>query len=447
VRRNFESMKIRGAWLTRLSRLLSSVGGAPGLALIGVLALRLVYVLYFVPNTLPYWRDGFSYDNIARNVIAGNGYWDKTGEWPNEPPYANPFAPTARWLPGYPLFIAGVYLLFGDSYRAVYVTQAFLGVLIAGLTYLSAKHVLEDKAAALVALLLYAFDPFAISICAQFQTETLFTALLMASFFCFVKSWQVTGTPLIFACMSGLCAGAATLTRSVGAPMFAGLCFALLLGWGGTCARIGIATRVRIITIASIVFVGSLLPWLIRNHETTGQYVFSTQGWQALAMSSNDNADTHYTLEGINSIPVTSIEQPEIEREEIYRAFAMNWIRDHPVRYASLYVSRVFSFWSPFLASYSGPVAIVGTVFNGALLLFGGICVIAFRKTWRRFLSIYAVLLTFTFSYSVAAIATRYRLPLYPLLEILAAGGILIVTASMRMQARRLAVHVFHSHK
>jgi 4-amino-4-deoxy-L-arabinose transferase-like glycosyltransferase len=444
VRRNFESMKIRVAWLTRLSHPLSSGGCVPVLALVGVLALRLVYVLYFVPNAIPYWRDGFSYDNIARNVIAGNGYWDKTGEWPNEPPFANPFAPTARWLPGYPLFIAGVYVLFGDTYRAVYVTQAFLGVVIAGLTYLSAKHVLEDKAA-LVALLLYAFDPFAVSITGQIQTETLFTALMMASFFCFIRSWQVTGTPLIFACMSGLWAGAATLTRSVGAPMFTGLCFAHLLGWGETFARIGIATRVRTITIASIVFVGSLLPWLIRNNETTGQYVFSTQGWQALAMSSNDNADTHYTLEGMNSIPVTSIEQPEIEREGIYRAFAMNWIRDHPVRFASLYVSRVFSFWSPFLATYAGTVAIVGALFNGALLLFGGISVIAFRKTWRRFLSIYAVLLTFTFSYSVGAIATRYRLPLYPLLEILAAGGILIVTASMRMQARRLAVHAFHS--
>jgi 4-amino-4-deoxy-L-arabinose transferase-like glycosyltransferase len=141
-----------------------------GLAL--VLSLRLLYVFY-IPDAIVHWRDGLSYDNIARNLISGVGYWDTTGEWPGEPPFADPSAPTVRWIPGYPLFIAGVYLIFGESYRTVYVAQAVLGVAIAGLIYLLAKDTL-GKHVGVLAVFLYAVDPFSITICGRFQTEQLF---------------------------------------------------------------------------------------------------------------------------------------------------------------------------------------------------------------------------------------------------------------------------------
>jgi hypothetical protein len=61
-----------------------------------VLALRLLYV-FLTPDAIPEtWRDGLAYDSIARNLIAGIGYRDTTGEWPGEPPYADPHALTAR---------------------------------------------------------------------------------------------------------------------------------------------------------------------------------------------------------------------------------------------------------------------------------------------------------------------------------------------------------------
>ena len=41
---------------------------------------------------------------------------------------------------------------------------------------------------------------------------------------------------------------------------------------------------------------------------------------------------------------------------------------------------------------------------------------------WREMLPILITFVTFTFGYSLTAVITRYRLSLYPLLEIVAAG-------------------------
>src|ERR1700687_2714170 len=159
---------------------------AAGLCL--VFGLRILYVCS-LPNQIDHWRDGLSYDDIARNLISGVGYWDTSDlshEWPGEPPYANPSAPTARWLPGYPFCVAGVYSIFGENYRAIYIAQTLLGVFIAYLVYLLTRGTLGERAG-IIALFLYAIDLFSIYICGRFQTEQLFTLLVLASLYFFLK--------------------------------------------------------------------------------------------------------------------------------------------------------------------------------------------------------------------------------------------------------------------
>src|SRR5215510_2588591 len=73
------------------------------------LALRL-------PNDEP--DDGRVYARIAINVLEHRSYSIETED---------PYSPTLIRVPGYPLFIAGVYALFGhDNNRAVRVVQAVL---------------------------------------------------------------------------------------------------------------------------------------------------------------------------------------------------------------------------------------------------------------------------------------------------------------------------------
>jgi len=396
-----------------------------------VLSVRLIYV-FFIPNAITYWRDGLSYDNIARNLISGVGYWDTTGEWPGEPPYANPSAPTARWMPGYPLFVAGVYLIFGESYRTVYVAQVVLGVIIAGLIYLLARDTL-GKQVGVFAVFLYAVDPFSILISGSFQTEQLFTLLVTASLYCLLKVREEAQTQLTFALLFGLLAGAGALTRNVAGLMFGGLCLGVLLGWEEGFGRMRFSTRVFIVAIASVAFLGTLSPWLIRNYKLTGHYILTTEAWQTLAMSNNDNGGVYFNFpEGLAAMPRTFIKQPEIEREAVYKKFVTDWIAKHPWRFAWFYLGRAMVFWSPTVKTLTGMQTVLGVIFNGILLLFAAAYIFIHRKHWTETLSIYIVLLVFTLGYSLAAAHTRFRLPLYPLLEILAAGGILSMLRARR---------------
>src|SRR5258705_10188036 len=90
-------------------------------------------VARYLPNDTP--DDGKIYAQMARNVLEQHVYSADA-----EPPYN----PSLIRLPGYPLFLAGVYSLFGHTNNgAVRITQA----------------VLDTAACILIALLAYYWEP------------------------------------------------------------------------------------------------------------------------------------------------------------------------------------------------------------------------------------------------------------------------------------------------
>jgi 4-amino-4-deoxy-L-arabinose transferase-like glycosyltransferase len=406
-----------------------------GLGLALVLASRLIYV-FLLPNAIDQtWRDGLSYDSIARNLISGLGYWDTTGEWPGEPPFADPSAPTARWMPGYPVFVAGVYLVFGENPRAVYAMQALLGLAIAGGIYLIAKQTV-GKQVAVFAVFLYALDPLSLYLAGGLQTEQLFTFFIIASVYFFLKTSDHTGSRITFALLFGLFGGLAALTRNVAGLMFAGLSLGALAGWEKKFATMRFSQRVFLITMASVVFLCPLAPWVVRNYQLTGQYTLTTLAWQTLAMSNNDQGGPYITREGQDAMPQTFIEQSEAERDAVYKKFVTAWVKEHPGRFLWLCVWRAIVFWSPLPQSTTGAKALVAFTFNAILLVSAAVYGFAYRNRNSRLLPFYISFVTFTLGYGVALVHTRYRLPLYPLLEILAAGGLLV---SLHGMSRRMA--------
>jgi hypothetical protein len=81
----------------------------------GALGLRLFLALHY-PNDEP--DDGRIYAQIARNILE-HGSYSLEGE--------EPYKPTFIRVPGYPLFLAGVYSIFGHgNNRAVRIVQAVL---------------------------------------------------------------------------------------------------------------------------------------------------------------------------------------------------------------------------------------------------------------------------------------------------------------------------------
>ncbi len=120
--------------------------------------------------------DGVIYSRLAKNVLE-NGIYSIDE--------AAPYQPTLIRLPGYPLFMAGVYGIFGhDDNTAVRIVQAVVDtltcVLAAVLAWLWTAARRRRFRNSLIAFLLAGLCPFIVIYTGMILTETLTTFLMAA---------------------------------------------------------------------------------------------------------------------------------------------------------------------------------------------------------------------------------------------------------------------------
>ena len=168
-----------------------------------------VAVARFLPNDTP--GDGKLYSQIARNLLEQHVYSHAT-----EPPYS----PSLIRLPGYPLFLAAVYSVFGhrDDF-AVRIAQALIDTAACGLIALTAFNWEPDpelkRRSSIAALVLAALCPFTTIYLATILTETPTVFLVML--LCLTATLAFTATTrrraLWFWFATGVVAGIAVLFR------------------------------------------------------------------------------------------------------------------------------------------------------------------------------------------------------------------------------------------
>src|ERR1044072_5283544 len=130
-----------------------------------------LFVALRLPNDEP--DDGRVYSQIARNVLEQHVYSIESQA---------PYTPTLIRLPGYPLFIAAIYSIFGHGNNtAVRVAQSLLDTITCALIALVAFEWSRRHWAALIALALAAVCPFTAIYVATILTEvpTNFLAVAM----------------------------------------------------------------------------------------------------------------------------------------------------------------------------------------------------------------------------------------------------------------------------
>ena len=237
-----------------------------------------VSVARLLPNDSP--DDGKVYAQIATNVLERHVYSHAT-----EPPYD----PSLIRLPGYPLFIAGIYSIFGHGNNtAVRIVQALIDTASCGLIALIAFHWEPDEVrkrrSSIAALALAAACPFTTIYVATILTETLtiFFALAM----CLTATLALRATtqrnarrsPIWLWAATGLIAGVAVLFRPDSALFALAIGTTLVVttlaraseGEPGTkrkellyrCARASLLGAVF-----SLAFCLALAPWTIRNYR------------------------------------------------------------------------------------------------------------------------------------------------------------------------------------
>jgi 4-amino-4-deoxy-L-arabinose transferase-like glycosyltransferase len=159
----------------RLKMMLSAV-----LALAAGLALR----LWFVAHAEGISGDTLLYGDIAKNWVQHGIYgYLETAKGPQ---------PTLIRLPGYPLFLAACFALFGrDQYTAVLYLQCALD-LLACLSIAALAGRLFGRRTAMAALWLSALCPFTASYAAIPLTETLTLATIALAFYT-LHRWRIAG--------------------------------------------------------------------------------------------------------------------------------------------------------------------------------------------------------------------------------------------------------------
>jgi 4-amino-4-deoxy-L-arabinose transferase-like glycosyltransferase len=236
-------------------------------------ALRLFFVFYFPAIT----DDSRIYADLATNWMQ-HGIYGHSAGGQIQPQAQKQVTPTDSRLPGYPIFLAAVFLIFGvGNLKAVMLVQVAFDLCTCLIVADLARRLLAESSAR-VAFALTALCPFLANYSAAVLTETLeifFTALaldcaasalnrmLAGPEVAGAKRWAATGAAI------GIC----ILLRPDGGILLAGvtLYLAILSAQSLIQARdsrrraIGPAKYVTAALVVGVVALAPLAPWTLRN--------------------------------------------------------------------------------------------------------------------------------------------------------------------------------------
>ena len=269
--------------------------------------------------------DTRDYDRHARSIAAGDGY---PTSWIVPGSEENAFRP-----PLYSYLLAGVYAVTGDSQTAGRLFGALLGTVVVLLLYLLADRTLGRRVALVAAAVAALFPPL-VFLSASLLTEGPFLVVLLGALLAGLFSARRAGG-LGWALAAGVLCGLAALTRSNG------IILALPIALGLLAA--GRARGRRMLLAPAAVAVGALLavlPWTIRNYAVFDELVpISTQSGFGIAGTYNDDAVDRNGYKAVWKLPPNTslygpiyrrrgVNEAELDRE--VRSTAIEWALDHP---------------------------------------------------------------------------------------------------------------------
>jgi len=379
--------------------------------------------------------DALGYDEWARQIAGGNWFGSEVF-------YQAPF---------YPYFLASIYYLFGHSLWAVRIVQILLGsascllVTVAGRRFFS----LEAGVVAGAILALYAPAIFFDALVQKAVLGLFFTTLLLAllgQVSVRARWWWLV--------LSGMVMGCFALTRENALILIPVVVVWLLL-------RSSTDTWFRRVSSVVLLAVGIgavLVPIGFRNQAIGGEFLLTTsQLGPNFYIGNNEDADGRTKpMRPRRDDPMYERQDSvEIAEEAIGRKLtpaevsdywldrSMAYIRSQPGHWVRLMVKKWFLVWNrteimdaEAIEAYKGESVLLGSlgwVFNfGVLCPFAAVGVWTTRSHLRRIWLLYLILFAVAASIAIFFVNARYRMPIVPILALLAAAGLLDVLARLR---------------
>ncbi|MBI4801356.1 MAG: glycosyltransferase family 39 protein [Elusimicrobia bacterium] len=283
------------------------------LLLFAGLVIRIFYV-WLAGGVLP-WTDMQRYDEARLAILHGQKY-------------------AADWPPLYPLFLAAVSFLFGESHLPLYIAQAVLSALTCLFIYLIADRTF-GKTAGLLSLVISCFYVDMVWYPAVLLAETLGLLLLCAVVYLLLDR----RSPVL----AGILFGLTCLTKGVYLITFPGLLLWLMLRPGKKEAAAAVLkfTAFTFLTIA---------PWTVRNYyEYKGFVLLAPQDGPSIFLGHNPSATGGADFFFVNKDYgkwFTDDSISVVEKGRIAKKMALEYALSHPLREAQLFFLKLSKYWS-----------------------------------------------------------------------------------------------------
>jgi tetratricopeptide (TPR) repeat protein/4-amino-4-deoxy-L-arabinose transferase-like glycosyltransferase len=348
--------------------------------------------------------------------------------------------------PLYPFFLAVLLAVSGKSLIFVRIVQMLLGCLTVFITYRFTERV-AGRAAAVLASIFMILYPITTYFDGELLLDPLFAVLALLLLYYILVPEDRPARPIICGVLFAL----AALTRPtilIFAPFI--IAYYFHRGIPRERCRESLKTVLRFIMAAALV----IAPVTIINAAFSGQFILiSYQGGVNFYIGNNPHADG-FTSElppygpDWDLVDASYLAQQATGRKEQYAAQSFFWYRqgmqfilDHPADFVKLFARKMYFLFSGNEISNNRPLDEV--VFGNSLL---SILPIRFslliacallplflvRRERRSAILLYGVILLYGAILSMFFVSSRFRLPLVPLVAILAGWGVVSLWETIR---------------
>lgn len=406
---------------------------APGLFCLALIV-RILYNLTVARDYYPL-SDSLNYQHIGLNLLTEHCFCQIS------------HVTTVYRAPLWPWLIAGISLLAGraDLYDRLFLS--LLGAATCVLLYAFARD-LFTRRVGLIAGLIACFYPALYIYDGWLYTEALYTFLLLAVCYCTWCIQREKGQRIRLWIINGILLALLALSRpnALLVPLLI-LIWTLVLVWRRSLPRASLGKVLLTLVIAS----GLIAPWTIRNYLVAQSFIpVATGDGTVLLGAYNDQVFTSSSTLGswLNPEqiypqllqqfpPATCNALCEVQRENVMRNDALQWIHTHLSLVPRLLLYHVLHFWKPDsheadLPMYRFPDQLSSQVLRllaqtfplPIFLLAAAGLVITLKQRWQDLLFPYAILLATQLEALIFYGSSRFRSPIEPLLILFAASAL-----------------------
>jgi len=282
---------------------------------------------------------GFEMGRIGRSIALGHGF---------SSPYEGNTGPSAWEPPLYPFLIGGVFKIFGiytsaSAWVLLGINSVFTTLTTVPIFWIA--HRTFGERVAIWSAYVWALCPYVWYWGIHWIWDTTFTPLVLACIFLIaleLTEWPGWRGWILFGALYGIGALA-------NPTMLAFLPFCGLWIWRQR-NRHGLASLPGVV-LSSVAFFLVLSPWLIRNYEAFGRFVFIRDDFGLqFRLGNGPGADgmlMPYLQPNLNKLELEKFQcMGELAYAADCKRIAFDWIRANPGRFALISLKRFFYFWN-----------------------------------------------------------------------------------------------------